>query len=99
MVRILIICLTAESGINPLIIGIEDLSKVDYEVKKFIESIYEDRPLVYVEVYRLLGDDIFAYLNSYSFDGVTLSKCYFFAPSSCCLKSHFEQFSFEDTSL
>lgn len=99
MARFLIICVTAESGIIPMVINIEDLSKVDNEVKKVIESIFFDRPLLYAEVWRLLGDDMLTYHYSFVFDGVSLSKCRYFAPSPSSLKDHIEMFSFKSFEL
>ena len=99
MARFLIICVTTESGINPMTINIEDLSKVDCKVKTVIETIYSDRPLLYAEVWRLLGDGIFSYHYSCIFDGVSLSKCRYFAPSSSSLKDHIEMFSYKSLGL
>lgn len=99
MARFLIICVTAESGINPITMNIEDLSKIDCEVKEVIETIYSDRPLLYAEVWRLLGDGIYTYHYSFIFDGVSFSKCRYFAPSSSSLKDHIEMFSYKSFEL
>ena len=99
MEKFVIICVTAELGFVPYFCQLEDTSKIDRRVKTIIETCYKDKAPAYAEVWRLLGDGIFTYHYSCIFDGVSFSKCRYFAPSSSSLKDHVEMFSFKSFEL
>lgn len=99
MEKNLVICLAANSGISPFLINIEDESMYVTIIKEIFELFYKDDGVVYAEVYRVCDVQLLKFKDSYAFDGVSVTKCRFFAPSWESLKYFIEKNSFPSLKL
>ena len=99
MEKIVIICFSAEIGINPFVQSVKDESDIVEHVKYVVQCVYKDDGPVYAEVYRMCDDDLLSFYRCFTYDGESLRKCFVLKPSSRYVKNFVEDYSLNSLKL